>query len=626
MLVLVSVSSRPLIARTYWNLPCGVRTTSSLVMLSRLVRKVALGMDGACDLLGAWSPGVVPTPAPTSASGSFIRSPPRGHSQGSRRSNATGLEDALQLQHSTPGGKRCAYQRSAFCLPHKPPVETLKTGGVLSFTSKKQKVLKGGPAVKPQNTALLLRGGRIISPLTQSARGTTTSTSPHAWMLLSASAARRVRPAAAAMLSSNSSMGSAAAVRGSRHHLGSLAAVPTRVPQRRDHLTRRCQNARPRCHGGGGPIASGEVPPVKHPRVYSSFTATPTHTLVFLTSASDEAGRRRRRSLVVMGAGGGGKNRPSWTEAAAGIGRGRTRGVPREGTPLSPTKGSESGAPLRAEGDDFSRKRRKQREAAAGEEGYDAGNDGFDSGGREWRPPVRGGGGGGEGSYRGRGGGARGGRGRGGGDLAQRGGRSGGRGGRGGENRYDGGYSSSPSSYAPPRSSSNYERNTPRSNADVTRRNVEALVSSGGDGDMGGEDYQAPFRAGKPRRGRGRSSGPEEGQSYRTVKYTGEGFRLVRCMPQLKRREADDAVSAGRVRVNGDLVRPSLRVRSGDVVTLDNKPMNWEPFAQACEADLGAAGSGFVYLKYNKPRGVTCTMEAAQRSSMLFALQVYLLT
>jgi ribosomal 50S subunit-recycling heat shock protein len=37
-------------------------------------------------------------------------------------------------------------------------------------------------------------------------------------------------------------------------------------------------------------------------------------------------------------------------------------------------------------------------------------------------------------------------------------------------------------------------------------------------------------------------------------------------MPHLKRREADDAVSAGRVKVNGELVRPSLRVRSGDVV------------------------------------------------------------
>ena len=48
---------------------------------------------------------------------------------------------------------------------------------------------------------------------------------------------------------------------------------------------------------------------------------------------------------------------------------------------------------------------------------------------------------------------------------------------------------------------------------------------------------------------------------------------------------------------------------------------DWEPFAQASEADLGAAGSGFVYLKYNKPRGVTCTMEASQKSSMMYALK-----
>ena len=42
-----------------------------------------------------------------------------------------------------------------------------------------------------------------------------------------------------------------------------------------------------------------------------------------------------------------------------------------------------------------------------------------------------------------------------------------------------------------------------------------------------------------------------------------------------KRREADAAVSAGRVLVNGELVRPSLRVKHGDVVTLDGDKMPW---------------------------------------------------
>lgn len=95
----------------------------------------------------------------------------------------------------------------------------------------------------------------------------------------------------------------------------------------------------------------------------------------------------------------------------------------------------------------------------------------------------------------------------------------------------------------------------------------------------------------------------------------------MRCMPHLKRREADDAVSAGRVRVNGELVRPSRRVVSGDVVTLDGRVQDWEAFAEASESSVGAPGSGFAYLKYNKPRGVTCTMEASQRSSMMYALK-----
>lgn len=112
------------------------------------------------------------------------------------------------------------------------------------------------------------------------------------------------------------------------------------------------------------------------------------------------------------------------------------------------------------------------------------------------------------------------------------------------------------------------------------------------------------------------------------ARYTGAGFRLVRCMPHLKRREADAAVSAGRVLVNGELVRPSTRVKSGDVVTLDGKTMRWEPYAASVEAELGEGVGGgangsstFVYLLYNKPRGVVCTVEPGQRTSLLYALE-----
>jgi len=113
------------------------------------------------------------------------------------------------------------------------------------------------------------------------------------------------------------------------------------------------------------------------------------------------------------------------------------------------------------------------------------------------------------------------------------------------------------------------------------------------------------------------------------VRYLGSGFRLVRCMPHLKRREADAAVSAGRVLVNGALVRPSRRVLDGDVVTLDGRVMRWEARANAVEAGLGDLGDGsgdpgrhaFVYLKYHKPRGVVCTMEPSRADSLLFALK-----
>jgi 23S rRNA pseudouridine2604 synthase len=105
--------------------------------------------------------------------------------------------------------------------------------------------------------------------------------------------------------------------------------------------------------------------------------------------------------------------------------------------------------------------------------------------------------------------------------------------------------------------------------------------------------------------------------------YEGDGFRLVRCMPHLKRREADAAVTAGRVLVNGVLVKPSTRVTRGDVVTLDGKPMNWEPYANSVERELSMDGTTntFVYLAYNKPRGVVCTVEPGQRTSLLYVLE-----
>ena len=103
-----------------------------------------------------------------------------------------------------------------------------------------------------------------------------------------------------------------------------------------------------------------------------------------------------------------------------------------------------------------------------------------------------------------------------------------------------------------------------------------------------------------------------QGKSRGSAVYTGPGFRVVRCFPRLARREADKAVSDGRVTVNGVVVAPSWRVRCGDVVRLDGKVAHWEELAEAAEgraADDSEGSFTFSYAKYYKPTGITCTTD-----------------
>ena len=95
-------------------------------------------------------------------------------------------------------------------------------------------------------------------------------------------------------------------------------------------------------------------------------------------------------------------------------------------------------------------------------------------------------------------------------------------------------------------------------------------------------------------------------------KYTGPGFRVVRCFPKLSRRDADKAVCDGRVTVNGRVAKPALRVKSGDVVTLDGRKQDWEDFAASLD------GNDRRFVVYNKPAGVTCTTDANDRRSLKF--------
>lgn len=63
------------------------------------------------------------------------------------------------------------------------------------------------------------------------------------------------------------------------------------------------------------------------------------------------------------------------------------------------------------------------------------------------------------------------------------------------------------------------------------------------------------------------------------------------------RREADKLIDAGRVTINGVVPEMGTKVLPGDEVRVDNKPIKPQ------EED-------FVYLAFNKPRGIVCTTDS----------------
>ena len=77
-------------------------------------------------------------------------------------------------------------------------------------------------------------------------------------------------------------------------------------------------------------------------------------------------------------------------------------------------------------------------------------------------------------------------------------------------------------------------------------------------------------------------------------------------------------MSDGRVSVNGVRAEAGARVFPGDVVALDGRPVRWETLAVI--DDGVAAESQFRYVKYWKPRGVTCTTDRRDRSNIIDAV------
>lgn len=86
------------------------------------------------------------------------------------------------------------------------------------------------------------------------------------------------------------------------------------------------------------------------------------------------------------------------------------------------------------------------------------------------------------------------------------------------------------------------------------------------------------------------------------------------------RRETDRLVAAGRVSINGVTATPGDRVLPGDRVTLDGRAFAAASAFAAAAADGGDGIAPFFYIKYWKPRGVTCTTDRSVRGNLLDAL------
>ena len=99
------------------------------------------------------------------------------------------------------------------------------------------------------------------------------------------------------------------------------------------------------------------------------------------------------------------------------------------------------------------------------------------------------------------------------------------------------------------------------------------------------------------------------------VKASGLAVRLNKLLPGLSRRKADAAIAAGRVRGDGGVAEGRTPVERGSEVRLDGETQVWEA-REAAKADLKSSDA-FLYLKYWKPAGVTCTSDRNDASNVI---------
>ncbi len=81
--------------------------------------------------------------------------------------------------------------------------------------------------------------------------------------------------------------------------------------------------------------------------------------------------------------------------------------------------------------------------------------------------------------------------------------------------------------------------------------------------------------------------------------------RFIASAGLCSRRNADKLIQEGRVRVNGAPARTGMVVSSGDLVTVDGRPLEL------------AAPESRVVLAFHKPKGITSTSDPARRDNII---------
>lgn len=98
---------------------------------------------------------------------------------------------------------------------------------------------------------------------------------------------------------------------------------------------------------------------------------------------------------------------------------------------------------------------------------------------------------------------------------------------------------------------------------------------------------------------------PLEGKAPPMKKYIDGGYRINKCLGDLSRRAADEAIEGGRVTINGRRAQSGLKVVPGDVVRLDGRLQHWEDRFEAANrsVEIDPLKRDFIYVKYFKPVG-----------------------